>query len=66
MLDNTVSRSDGHPAELTQVRFRKIYQQGALVNILNPKAAVFFSPFYRNLFLHRVRVNRPPSLIHTT
>jgi threonine/homoserine/homoserine lactone efflux protein len=45
MLGDTVTHIDGHPAELPRVRLRKIYQQGALTNVINPKVAVIIETF---------------------
>jgi len=45
MLRSTVSRGEGTPAELTVLSLPRIYRQGALTNILNPKVAVFFLAF---------------------
>jgi hypothetical protein len=48
MLGDTVTHIDGHPAELPRVRLRKIYQQEALTNVLNPKVAVTIETFWNN------------------
>lgn len=45
MLCSTVHQGGRIPAESIPVSLPKIYRQGALTNILNPKVAVFFLAF---------------------
>ncbi len=61
LTDGSLQRED-YPLEQRRAGLRKIYQQGALTNILNPKVAVFFLAFLPQ-FISASSPSKPLSFI---